>query len=44
MLTVLENLVATDNSPQELFADFDTLLYFWGVKDLKTWQSFDINQ
>ena len=44
MLTVLENIVATDNAPQELVADFDTLLKFWGVKDLKTWQNFDINQ
>ncbi len=44
MLTVLENIVATDNAPQELVADFNTLLDFWGVKDLKTWQGFDINQ
>ena len=44
MLTVLENIVSTENAPQELIADFDTLLKFWGVKDLKTWQGFDINQ
>jgi hypothetical protein len=28
MLTVLENIVATDNAPQELTADFDRLLKF----------------
>ena len=44
MLTVLENIVATDNAPQELIADFNTLLDFWGVKDLKTWQGFNIDQ
>ena len=44
MLTVLENIVSTDTAPPELIADFDTLLQFWGVKDLKTWQSFDLNQ
>jgi len=44
MLTVLENIVATNNAPQELVADFNTLLDFWGVKDLKTWQGFDIDQ
>ena len=44
MLTVLENIVATDNAPQELTADFDRLLKFWGVKDLETWQGFDLEQ
>jgi len=44
MLTVLENIVATDTAPPDLIADFDTLLNFWGVKDLETWQSFDLNQ
>ena len=44
MLTVLENIVSTDTAPPELIADFDTLLQFWGVKNLKTWQGFDLNQ
>ena len=44
MLTVLENIVATDNAPQELTADFNRLLKFWGVKDLETWQGFDLEQ
>ena len=44
MLTVLENIVATNNAPPDLIADFNTLLKFWGVKDLETWQNFDINQ
>ena len=44
MLTVLENIVITDNAPQELTADFDRLLKFWGVKDLETWKGFDLNQ
>ena len=44
MLSVLENIVSTDNAPQELVADFNTLLKFWGVKDLETWQGFSIDQ
>ena len=44
MLSVLENIVSTDNAPQELVADFDTLLKFWGVKDLETWKGFSIDQ
>ncbi len=44
MLTVLENIVASNTAPPELIADFNTLLEFWGVQDIETWQSFDINQ
>ena len=44
MLTVLENIVSGDNAPQELVNDFNILLDFWGVKDLETWNSFDIDQ
>ena len=44
MLTVLENIVSTDSAPQELVADFNTLLKFWGVKDLETWKGFSIDQ
>ena len=44
MLTVLENIVLTDNAPQELTADFNRLLKFWGVKDIETWRNFDLNQ
>ena len=44
MLTVLENIVTGENAPTELTNDFNILLDFWGVKDLETWKSFDINQ
>ena len=44
MLTVLENIVSTDTAPPELIADFDTLLQFWGVKDLETWKTFDLDK
>ena len=44
MLTVLENIVTTDNAPLELVNDFNILLNFWGVKDIETWKSFDINK
>ena len=44
MLTVLENIVTGENAPLELTNDFNILLDFWGVKDLETWKSFDINQ
>ena len=44
MLTVLENIVSADSAPQELTADFNTLLKFWGVKDLKTWKTFDLDK
>ena len=44
MLTVLENIVTGDNAPTELTNDFNILLNFWGVKDLETWKSFDINK
>jgi len=44
MLTVLENIVSESNAPTELIADFESLLKFWGVKDLETWKGFDLNQ
>ena len=44
MLTVLENIVSADSAPQELTADFNTLLKFWGVKDLETWKTFDLDK
>ena len=44
MLTVLENIVTGENAPLELTNDFNILLDFWGVKDLETWKSFDIDQ
>tara|TARA_Y100001938_G_scaffold99820_1_gene136483 strand:- start:866 stop:9442 length:8577 start_codon:yes stop_codon:yes gene_type:complete len=44
MLTVLENIVSTDNAPPELINDFNILLKFWGVKDLETWKTFDLQQ
>ena len=44
MLTVLENIVTGENAPLELVNDFNILLDFWGVKDLETWKSFDIDQ
>ena len=44
MLTVLENIVTGENAPLELINDFNILLDFWGVKDLETWKSFDIDQ
>ncbi len=44
MLTVLENIVTADSAPQELTADFNTLLKFWNVKDIETWKNFDLEQ
>ena len=44
MLTVLENIVTADSAPQELTADFNTLLKFWKVKDIETWKNFSLEQ
>jgi len=44
MLTVLENIVTGENAPSTLISDFDTLLDFWGVKDIETWKTFDLEQ
>ena len=44
MLTVLENIVIADNAPSTLISDFDTLLDFWGVKDIDTWKKLSLEE
>ncbi len=44
MLTVLENIVTGENAPSTLISDFDTLLDFWGVKDIETWKKFSLEE
>ena len=44
MLSVMEDIVMQPNAPQDLIDDFNTLLDFWGVKDLETWSKFTLEE